>query len=285
MEKIIIIGASGFIGNHLVNILQDKEVKTLHGKELITKNAKDIAKIINGADVLVNVAGRSIFTIWTRNVKKEIRESRVHLTRKIIEAMCWCEKPPRHFLNASTIGIYKNEMLVTENENQYASNFLANIVKEWESEAFKALDLNIKVTVMRFGIVMGRESGAYRVMRTLTKFNLGGYFGKGNQSLSFIYIHDLVRAIRFLIDNEIEGIVNLTSGDITDYKTTFEILKNKFHSVILWRVPRVIPKILLGKANVIYLEGQKVIPEILIKNSFNFEASNISDCVNKLEAN
>ncbi len=209
---------------------------------------QDIAKEIDGFDILINVAGRSIFTLWTKKAKREMYRSRVDLTRKIVDAFEECRKPPARFLSASTIGIYENEARVTESSGKYADNFLATLVKNWEYEVFRALNVNVKVTVMRFGIVLGRESGAYTLMRNLTRFNLGGYFGKGRQSISFIYIHDLVRAIKFLMDKEIEGVVNLTTGEITDFKTLFTILKKKFHALVLWPVPKFVPRLLLGRS-------------------------------------
>ncbi len=285
MKKIIMTGATGFIGTHLRALLTGFEVKALHGKDVMTMKSSELAREMEGYDILINVAGRSIFTFWTKKAKQDMYDSRVELSRKLVKALAECKNRPRHFYSASTIGIYKGETWVTESEKKYASNFLADLVRDWEKEVKKAEKSGVKVTLMRFGIVLGKGSGAYNIMRNLTRLNLGGYFGEGRQSLSFVWIHDLVRAIRFILDNEIDGIVNITTGQVTDYKTVFNTLKKKLHASVLWPVPEFVPRLLLGEASIIYLEGQKVIPQVLMKNSFNFEASNITDCVNKLEAN
>ncbi len=256
----------------------------MHGKFLLEADIQKIANELEGFDIVINVAGRSIFAVWTKKNKREIYRSRVELSRNLVSAFGICRKPPHFFLSASTIGIYKSETLVTENDWKYGSNFLADLVKDWEREVFKAERYGISVSAMRFGIVLGKGSGAYRIMRNLTRFNLGGYFGKGRQSLSFIYIQDLIRAITFLIEHRITGVVNFTAPEHTDFKTAFRVLKRKFGALIIWPVPEFVPAILLGEASLIYLEGQKVIPEVLTKNSFNFEASNIDECVSKIEA-
>ncbi len=285
MKKIILIGGSGFIGSHLAESMKDAELKLIHGKEIMTSGTEKLSKIIDGYDLLINVAGRSIFTFWTRKKKDEMYRSRVDLTRKLVESMSMCKSPPKHFLSASSIGIYRGETEVTEKSGAFADNFLANLVNDWEKEIFKARELNIQVTAMRFGIVLGKEGGAYRIMRSLSRLNLGGYFGKGDQSMSFIYIHDLVRAVSFIIQHEITGVVNLVTEKYSCYKEVFTVLKKQLDAMIVWRIPEFIPELFLGEASLLYLEGQKVFPEVLTKNNYNFEASNIRECVKKIEAN
>ncbi|HYW94084.1 MAG TPA: TIGR01777 family oxidoreductase [Bacteroidales bacterium] len=285
MKKIILIGATGFIGKHLVDYFNDYVVKSLHGSDVIKRPIAEIAKEIDNYDIIINVAGRNIFGYWTKRVKKEIFQSRIGLTRKLIAAIEECRNPPGRFLSASAVGIYNDNGIMTEKEGSYASNFLAKVVKEWEYEAFKAMNKNVKVSVMRFGIVLGKDGGAYKIMRKLARFNLGAYFNNGRQHLSFIYISDLCRAVTYIIERDIEGIINVTAPESTDYKTVWQLLKRKVNAFIIWKIPSFLPRLLLGEASVIYLEGQNVIPEVLIKNNFNFEASNISDCINKIEAN
>lgn len=281
--KIAIIGGSGFIGTQLRKVLEGFEVTDIKGRDILSMSLNELKDQINGQDVLINLAGKSVFGYWTRKRKKSIWKSRVDLTDQITRAMALCKMPPGHFINASAIGIYESEKELSEKDDLYSNNFLAEVVKNWEVKALNAKKVCELVSIIRIGVVLGKEGGMYRLMRTLVRFNLGAYFGKGRQSLSFIYIQDLVRAIAFIIDRKIDGVVNLTAPESSDYRTFTGILKRKLKALIVWPIPEFLIRILLGEMNVIVLEGQNIKPDVLVDNKFTFEAKNIQDCINLIE--
>jgi hypothetical protein len=237
-------------------------------------------------DIVINLAGKSLFTLWTDKNKKVIYNSRIETSKRIARVLNEMSSPPGHLLNASAIGIYKPEVNVDEYSNLYDDGFLAKVVKDWEN----SLDIlkdneKIRVTKLRFGIVLGKEGGAYRIFRRLSRFSMAAVFGQGEQSLSFAYINDLVRAVDFIIAKKIEGPVNIVSPETSSYRELMQKLKSQFNSLIVWKIPPFFPRTFLGETSEMILQGQMVEPKVLLENNFNFEASNISQCVNKLEEN
>jgi uncharacterized protein (TIGR01777 family) len=284
-KKIILFGSSGFIGSNLKKILSEYEVKCIKSASLYELSPDQLAKMMDGFDLIINLSGASVFARWTKSRKRKIYESRILITRKIVQAMAVCNTPPARLLNASAVGIYAANEKLDENSTHFSKNFLSKVVQEWENEARDAEIQGIKVAVLRFGIVLGKEGGAYQKMRNLVKFNLGAYFGKGNQYLPFVAINDLTKAIIFIIENNIHGTVNITAPDPSTYKEFVVTLKKKLKADIIWSIPKWFIKIAMGEASVIFLEGQNVNPGVLTENNFKFEACNINQCIDIIEAN
>ena len=284
-KRIVIIGASGFIGSALREGLTDYDIVTYRGRDVSDTKPEKLCEIIRGSDALINLAGKSIFGLWTPGNKKKIYQSRIKTTRRIVEAINLCDNPPTHVLNASAIGIYKPETEVDEYSEEFDTNFLAGVLKDWENEVKKIDNKNIKISILRFGIVLGKEGGAYKTFRILTKFQIGAVFNGGNQSLSFIYLKDLVKAIGFILEKEIAGTVNFVSPGVSDFRTIFHEIKSYVNALFIWNLPGFIIKYPLGETSDLVLKGHKVKPAVLLKNNFNFEAGNIETCVNKIENN
>jgi len=285
MKRILIIGAGGLIGTAIRNTLKHYEYGTLSGRSIKDKTIEEIADAINGYDVLINLAGRSVFTRWTRKNKKLIYNSRILTTRKIVGAINHMENPPMHVINASAIGIYKIEKYCDESIKEYSDNFLSKVVRDWENELSGIKKESVNLSILRIGIVLSTEGGAYHVLRSLTRYNVGAYFNGGRQSLSFIYIYDLVRAIDFIIMKQITGIINIVSPEVTSYKILMEHLKKQFHALIIWNLPGIVVKLIFGEGSILFLEGQNVKPGVLLDNNFVFEAPDILSCITKLENN
>jgi uncharacterized protein (TIGR01777 family) len=283
MGKIVLIGGSGFIGRSLLPLLNDFEVVNIKGRDVNSLNLEELAFVFNEAEVIINLSGQSIVGYWTKTYKKKLYDSRVVLTKKIGDAIAMMKKKPGTFINASAVGIYADGKEVDEDSVFFAENYLANLVQEWEKAAINIKHDGLKVVLLRFGIVLGKTGGAYPVLRRLVKFNLGTVMGRGNQSYSFIYIYDAVRAIRFVIDNKIEGIVNMVSPNYSTNKELMLSLKRHFKRWFLWFIPAWFLKLILAESSIVYLEGQRVIPGVLLRNGFKFEVESIEHCIEKIE--
>ncbi len=285
MTKILIIGSSSFIGHALYKGLKNAEIHFYKGRSIYGKSPAEMAKDFQGKDIIINLAGKSLFNLWTPKVKKKIYESRIVTTRKLVAAILLMENQPRLLINASGIDVYEPEVEVDENSDIHNDNFLAQVVKDWENCLEPLKESSTKVCITRFGIVLGKEGGAYKILRTITKFNFGAYFGKGDQSLSFIYMGDLIRAIDLIIHEEITGIINIVAPETTDYKELMKHMKRKLKAFVIWSLPPGILRLMAGEASQMLLNGHIVRPGVLLKNNFNFEADNIESCINKLEDN
>ncbi len=283
MKNILIIGASGFIGQSLLKGLKNYNIDTYRGRSVTDESVEKLKKVFEGRDIIINLSGKSLFTIWSKANKRKIYNSRIETAKKLVQVIMDMQNPPSHFLNASAIGIYKPETLVDEYSESFDNGFLSRVVKDWETCLEPLKEGKTRITILRFGIVLGKNGGAYKEYRRLTKYNLAAFFNKGLQSLSFICIHDLVNAVDFVIREKIEGVVNIVSPEPTTYKEFLEKLKNKLGGVLIWPVPGIVAKIVPGETSDLVLKGHIVKPLVLLENNFNFEFSDIQSCINKIE--
>ncbi|MBE0654430.1 MAG: TIGR01777 family protein [Bacteroidales bacterium] len=283
MKKVLIIGASGFIGSALKNGLNNFEINVLRGRSVYEMELRELSRQVDGYDIIINLSGKSIVGLWTKKNRREIYDSRIKTTEKISTAILMTQNPPKHFLNASAIGIYKCEFESDEMSDQMDEGFLGVVVKDWEKASESLTGSTTKRTLIRIGVVIGKEGGAYRNLRKLTSLNLGSVFNGGNQSLSFIDILDLVRAVEFVITNELTGVVNLVSPEYSSYRELARLMKKSTGAWITWNIPGIFIRLILGESSTLFLEGHKIIPSVLLKNSFNFESPNLETCIAKLE--
>jgi uncharacterized protein (TIGR01777 family) len=224
-----------------------------------------------GADAIVNLAGAPIATRWTARRKREILESRVAGTRRIVEAIANLERAPRVFVCASAIGFYGdrgNEEL-TEDSGP-GSDFLADVVRQWEHAALTA---RVRTVPLRFGIVLSSHGGALEKMLPAFRMGLGGRLGSGTQWMSWIALHDLVRAIRFTIDSdEIRGPVNAVAPHAVTNAEFTATLGRVLRRPAVCPVPAAVLRALFGRmAGMAMLASQRVRPARLEQAGFQFE--------------
>ncbi|MBU4289289.1 MAG: TIGR01777 family oxidoreductase, partial [Proteobacteria bacterium] len=210
--QIALTGATGFVSSYLANVFLEKDWKvTPILRDDLALSSKDLAKKIDGSGVIVNLAGANIVKRWTEEYKKELYNSRIDTTIKLVEAMGQMSRKPKIFISASAVGIYDDRGRYGESDYNFANNYLAKIVKDWEEAAFRAREINIRTIVFRFGVVLGK-GGLLAKMLPSSKLGMGGTIGNGRQSFSWVHIEDLIRAYIFAVEHEdLEGIYNLVS--------------------------------------------------------------------------
>jgi len=283
MKKIVICGASGFVGSSLVTYFNTKNhnVITIHRDDL--SNMDKLINKLNNCDVLINLSGANIMGRWTDSYKKLLYSSRIDTTKALVQALKKCTKAPSLFISTSAIGIYKNDMPYDETTENLNNDFLANLCKDWEKEALNVNAIDTRVAIFRFGVVLGKEGGALSKMLLPFKLGLGGTIGNGEQSFSFIHIDDLLHAYDFIIENEnLSGVFNLcTEQPTTNYGMT-KALGNSLHRPTLLPVPQFVLNLLLSEGASILTDGQKVLPKNLLKNGFKFQYTSIEDAIESL---
>lgn len=226
MKRIILAGGSGFVGQALAPVLiaNGYNVVVLGRGAAARKDGVDYlqwdgttigdwARVIDGAEAVVNLTGKNVNCRHTAENRIEIIRSRVDSVRVLGEAIASCATPPKAFVQASGIGYYGDtgDRLVDETA-PLGSDFSAEVCRQWES-AFEALDLPAtRKVVLRLGVVLGRAGGALPVLEKLTRFFLGGAVGGGRQFISWIHIADIVRMFATAIEQpEITGVFNATA--------------------------------------------------------------------------
>lgn len=289
--KVAVTGATGFIGSALCNELsKEHNVIALTRRpekasilferpiEIIKWNPSCLdgwEKCLEDTDAIVNLAGVSIAAgRWTEKRKDQILNSRINSYSILIEAIRKTKAMPRTFLISSAIGFYGSrgdEHLYEESDN--GNGFLAGVCREIEKTAKELEKLDIRTVVMRTGIVLGTNGGAFPKMALPFRFFLGGNFGSGKQWMSWISLEDEISAIRFLLeDHNLKGVFNLTSGHPQRNHEFCRALAESLNKPCWLPAPSICLKIVLGQmADELLLTSQRVYPRKLLTAGFKFK--------------
>ncbi len=278
--KIAITGASGFIGQNLVEALKnDHEVFGLSRHD-ISLPVEEFAKKYDGIDVFINLAGANVDTRWNDVYKEILISSRLYTTEKLIESFKLMEHQPKQLISTSAVGIYSDKMDNSEENNDYSNDFLGTLCQNWEAKAKEAEGSGVKVAITRFGIVMGKGGGALRKMMPIFKLGLGGKLGNGKQAFSWIHIEDLINAHKMLIEQGLEGTFNYTAPNPTTNGELTKVLAKALNKTSFMTVPAFMVKLLFGEGSTVLLSGQRVFPKKLQEAGFEFKYKTIEEAVN-----
>jgi uncharacterized protein (TIGR01777 family) len=297
--KVFITGGTGFVGTYLsrrlaltghkVTILTRKErppVPAHPGIHYLVGNPTREGPwmaVVPEYDWIINLAGASIFTRWTRGHKVEIHDSRIFTTRNLVTALAAGDR--RQLLcSTSAVGYYgaRGEEPLIE-ESGPGADFLVQLTQEWEAEALKARDLGIRVVITRFGIIMGRDGGALGQMVPMFKIFLGGNLGSGEQWFSWMHQEDQFRAFVFIQEHpEISGPVNLTSPHPVRNRELTRALGQVLHRPTFMTAPSFMLRLVLGEFGETLLSGQRVLPRRLEEMGFTFNFPTIQEALANL---
>jgi uncharacterized protein (TIGR01777 family) len=204
-------------------------------------------------------------------VKKEIRASRVQGTHHLVTALSTLKQRPMVLVCASAIGIYgdRGDEVLTE-ESPVATGFLADVCRQWESEADLAESLGVRVVKLRFGIALGRKGGALEKMLPPFRAFMGGRLGSGSQWMSWIHIDDIVGLIRWALGNPLSGVVNATAPNpVRNLEFTRE-LGAALHRPAIFPVPAPALRALFGEMASVLLASQRVLPKAAEAAGYTF---------------
>jgi len=288
--KIVIIGATGFIGSRLFSFLDKEEYDlTVVSRDVESareqlgdhaefcfwdgEQSKELDKIIKGSWAVINLAGESLSGgRWTEARKERILQSRLKTTHAVVEAINRSEVKPRVLLQASAIGYYGSQPKTTLDEDSAAgNNFLAHVTQQWEA-ATEGLDKEVRLVILRTGIVLGTGGGALPQMALPFRYGVGGQIGSGKQWFSWIHLDDQVRAIQFLLEHkEASGAYNLTAPEPVKMKDVAKELARVLHRPNWLHVPKFLIRGAMGQmGDEMLLASQKVIPKRLEEEGFTF---------------
>jgi uncharacterized protein (TIGR01777 family) len=284
-KKILMTGASGFVGKPLFDFLNNAghEVWTLvrrapqpGAKEIFwdwENGSLDLTEL-EGFDAVIHLAGENIASgRWNRKRKAAIRRSRVEGTGFLAESLARLKKPPKAFISASAIGYYgdrQDEELFELSQQGYG--FLSDACDAWEKAAAPLKVLGVRVAHVRTGIVLNGGGGALKQMVTPFSLGLGGVMGLGKQWMSWIALEDLVAVYYFLLTrDDLSGPFNAAApGAVTNRDFTFA-LGDLLDRPVFLSFPASALKLLLGEMGErLLLEGQRVIPDRLTQAGFQF---------------
>lgn len=218
MGKVVIAGGTGFLGNFLSARFRERGdavvIISRQGGHVRWGDGKGITNALNGADLVINLAGRSVDCRYNEKNKHAILHSRVATTRALGNAIAACEQPPGLWINSSTATIYRHaeDRPMTEADGEIGDGFSVEVARQWEKAFFHFQLPGTRQVALRMAIVLGPEGGVLRPLKRLVRLGLGGKQGKGTQVFSWIHIEDLYRTILFIIGHPaLDGVVNCSS--------------------------------------------------------------------------
>ncbi len=256
--KVLILGASGFIGRRLASALRARGDDVLTGT---LREPQAAAAFAGSCDAVVNLAGEPVAQRWNEAIKRRIKESRVDLPRRFIAALAERPTRPATYVSASAIGYYgTSETATFVEDSPPGDDFLARVCAEWEREAQRAADLGIRVACVRTGVVLGTDGGALPKMLAPFRAGLGGVIGSGHQWFSWIAIDDIIGIYLLAIDKA-QGPLNACAPNpVTNAEFTKQ-LAAAVHRPAFLPVPTLVLRAMLGEGADALLQGQRVLPE------------------------
>lgn len=241
MEKrIVIAGGTGFIGKQISShyLAKGYEVVVLTRGESQQKNDINYQNwdgetigswkaFLAGAELVINLVGKSVNCRYTEENKQLILSSRVNATKVIGAVIQQLDDPPKLWINSSTATIYDYSLTkpMTEEEGDIGNDFSMSVAKAWEEAFFGTETPTTRKVALRISLVLGENEGVVPVLTKLAKLGLGGYHGNGKQKFAWIHIKDVIGIVDFLKDNPIEGPINCTTDTIINNKQFMQALR------------------------------------------------------------
>jgi hypothetical protein len=293
--KILVTGASGFIGTHLCRSLLGCDHQLTGVGRSARKSRIDHERFrfvaadttrpgpwqqrLSEVDAVINLAGRSIFGRWTEASKNEIRASRILTTRHVVQGLATGKNTT--LISASGVGFYgsRGEDVLTE-EEPAGQDFLARLSVDWEREALGAAQKGARVVLMRLGVVLGAGGGAMAQMIPAFKAFLGGPIGDGRQWFPWIHLEDLSAAVHFLLERSgVSGPVNLCSPNPVQNRDLAAAIGKALNRPAFMPAPAFMIRMALGEFAQVLLGSQRAVPQKLEQHQFAFRYPDIQAAV------
>ena len=301
MKKILVTGGTGFIGRKVCDTLQNKE----YDVNVVSRNPEKAksklgqlgeiygwnpeteqlpTEAISDANAVIHLAGETISGRWNNEKKRRIRDSRVLSTRNLVESCANVESKPNVLICASAIGLYgdSGDNSFTE-ETPPGTDYLAKVCKEWETEAYKATELGIRVVTVRIGLVLGLGGGMLQQVLTPFRIGIGGKLGSGQQWMSWIHVDDVVGIILYALENDsINGALNATAPEPVRNIEFTKALGSVLRKPTILPVPNFGLKLMMGEFADFVLLSQKVLPKKTEATGYEFQFKTIDSALSDL---
>lgn len=291
---VIITGGSGLVGRALTRSL------TQDGHEVIilsrapekvsglpqaaravqwdARTAAGWGDLLDETDAIVNLAGASlkgegfIPSRWSKSRKALIRQSRLDAGAAVLQALRAASKKPAVLIQSSAIGYYgpSGPEPLTEDAPP-SDDFLARLCVAWEKSTAEAQEMGVRQVVIRTGIPLTMEGGAFPLLVLPFKLFVGNTFGDGRQYYAWIHFADYIAALRFLLERpDASGVYNLTSPNPVTNREFAATLGRVLKRPSFFPIPAFVLKLALGEVSTVVLDGQRVIPQHLQSEGFEF---------------
>ncbi len=286
-KTVLITGGTGLVGTRLSQLLTEKDYKVIHLSRKrslsatypafqwnIEKGEIDEAALLQ-ADYIITLAGAGIADKrWTKSRKKLIINSRVKGIQLLKKELLAKNIRPKAIIGASAIGFYGDSGQAEVNETSSSGNdFLSESVRAWESAYNGLKELNIRIPIIRIGIVLSTLGGALSKMLPTYKVGVGTYFGSGQQIYSWIHIDDICKMFIHAIENEeIKGVYNgVTPNPVSNKRMAIDIGKALNQLTLPLPAPAFGLKLALGEMAAVILSSSNISAQKIVDAGFQFD--------------
>ncbi len=299
MKNILIAGITGLIGQKLTTELKNqytikglvrnklKSSEIIPDVELFEWNETEdkLIKMIEESDIVINLSGRSIAKgRWTEKVKRDIYNSRILTTKRLADLILKARTKPELFIAASAVGYYGLDINQVYDENSPPSDdFLGKLCVDWEKASEVVENAGVRRVNLRISTVLSLDGGALPLVSLPFKFFIGTYFGTGKQYFPWIHEKDLVRLVKFIIENNsITGAINAVSPQSITMKEFCKTLGKVLNRPCLFKIPEWSVKIIFGEMGNLLIKGGRVLPKKAIESGFKFEFDELEKALRDL---
>lgn len=279
-KKIVIAGGTGFIGNYFeekfTSLGYDVIIISRQIQHLSWTDSVGIINALENAEMLINLAGKSVNCRYNEKNKKEIIQSRTETTNILGHAIEACKNPPPLWINSSTATIYRHaeDRPMTEAGGEIGTGFSVDVAKDWENSLFAFQLPETRLVALRMAIVLGQNGGVMEPYQNLVRFGLGGAQGSGKQMFSWIHIEDVFQTIRFLQENkQLSGVFNCSAPQPISNLEFMTQLRKKMGRKIGFSSPKWMLEmgaVFMRTETELILKSRWVVPERLEIEGFQF---------------
>ena len=297
METVLVTGGTGLVGSRLINrLLENYNVLVLSRGNKKDSNLQFVKWDLNSGflekdklnevDHIIHLAGTNVAEKkWSAKQKQSILDSRVKSTQLLFDHFSLHPNKLKTFITASGVGAYgySDEDIVFDEDAPFGDDFLANVCKQWEKVAFQFKTLGVKTVALRTGVVLAERGSALQKIAKPIKMFVGAPIGSGKQQTPYIHVDDLTSMyIQSIKDENLEGIYNAVSGNITNSDLTKAIAKQLKRPLISPNIPAFVMKAIFGEMSFILLKGNKISNQKAISAGFQFKYDSIEKALKHL---
>jgi uncharacterized protein (TIGR01777 family) len=298
MKRVLVTGGTGFVGGRVIRALLergDSVTVVTRSPERARGRLPNEVRLVSwdgtgdggleaamAVDGVLHFAGEQVVgRRWSEALKREIADSRVKTTERLVAAMERAPSRPRVLVSASGVGWYGprgDEPL--DESGPLGSDFLASVTRDWEGAAERAESFGVRVVRVRLGIVFGKGGGALPEMVKPFKLFVGGPIASGKQVYSWLHLEDACAIfLRCLDDDSIRGPVNAASPNAVTSEELARALGRVLHRPSGFRVPEAALRIRFGEGADALVTGQRAVPSVLLAKGFSFRYPRVEDAL------
>ncbi|WP_422122297.1 TIGR01777 family oxidoreductase [Planococcus sp. X10-3] len=292
LKKIVLAGGTGFIGQYLERTYTNQgyivHIISRQPGQISWDDKKAIVNALENAEMVINLAGKSVNCRYNEKNKKEIFDSRTQTTEALGKAIQKCQNPPRLWINSSTATIYRHaeDRPMTESTGELGSGFSVDVGKAWEDAFFRFQLPKTRQVGLRLAIVLGAEGGVMEPYVNLVRFGLGGKQGEGKQMFSWIHIEDVYHIIEFLKNRiDLKGIFNASAPNPVSNKELMDEMRKAMGRGAGLPAPSWMLKMgaaVIGTETELVLKSRWVLPERLEKAGFRFQYDHLDRALGQI---